>query len=270
MKLVMRDTACRLVAGAAALAVCSVGFGQNEAKGGLAESFLLPRNPGTGQIEWIGAGIIWLLVVLSVVSIGWLVVMAWSNRRREIVPDALWEQFDELVRARKFQSVYDLARKDHSDMARILRVALAESTHGYSAMIRAAEQSCEQLAVARLRRIEPLNIIGSVSPMIGLFGTVYGMIVAFREIVAAGGTPDPVALAAGIGTALTTTFWGLVVAIPALSGYAFIRNRIDGLTVEAAAVAEHIIGTLRPNPNQTTLAQPSGPKRGKARAEQSA
>jgi len=93
--------------------------------------------------------------------------------------------------------------------------------------------------------IEPLNIIGNVAPMIGLFGTVYGMILAFREIVVAGGSPDPVELAAGIGTALTTTFWGLVVAIPALAGYALLRTRLDGLTAEAARSAEELVGRLR-------------------------
>ncbi len=242
------------------LLVCASGALAGEQGGGIMDAFLLPRNPSSGDIAWIGVGLIWLLIVLSVASLGWIAAMAWANRRREIVPDELWRKIDELVHERKFQEVYDLAKDEQSDMARILTVALAESAHGYGAMIRAAEQSCEQLAVGRLRRIEPLNIVGSVSPMIGLFGTVYGMIIAFREIVAAGGTPDPVGLASGIGTALTTTFWGLVVAIPALAGYALIRNRIDGLTIEAAAVAEHIIGMLRPTPT-TTPSQPSAADR---------
>ena len=97
----------------------------------------------------------------------------------------------------------------------------------------------------RLRAIEPLNVVGNVAPMIGLFGTVYGMILAFRQIVLGGGTPDPIALANGIGTALVTTFWGLIVAIPALSGYALLRNKIDGLTSEATRAVEEVIGLLR-------------------------
>jgi biopolymer transport protein ExbB len=231
----------------------------SSAEGSIVDAFLLPRNPVSGDVAWIGAGLIWLLIALSVASLGWIGAMAWANRRKEIVPDDLWASIDELVRERKFQEVYDLAKLHQSDMARILTVALAESAHGYGAMVRAAEQSCEQLAIGRLRRIEPLNIVGSVAPMIGLFGTVYGMIIAFQEIVAAGGTPDPVGLASGIGTALTTTFWGLVVAIPALAGYALIRNKIDGLTIEAAASAEHIIGLLRPTPaHPPTAAQESG------------
>ena len=112
--------------------------------------------------------------------------------------------------------------------------------------MRSLEQTADELATARMRRIELLNVVGQVSPMIGLFGTVYGMILAFGAIVASGGSADPVALAGGIGTALTTTFWGLVVAIPALSGYAILRNKIDELTVEATIVGEEILNNFRP------------------------
>ena len=119
-------------------------------------------------------------------------------------------------------------------------------------MMRALEQTAEELATSRMRRIELLNVIGQVSPMIGLFGTVYGMILAFGAIVASGGSADPVALAGGIGTALTTTFWGLVVAIPALSGYAVLRNRIDEFTVEATIIAEEVLNNFRPRKSSST------------------
>ena len=65
-------------------------------------------------------------------------------------------------------------------------------------------------------------------------------------VVASGGAADPVMLAGGIGTALTTTFWGLVVAIPALAGYALLRNRIDELTIEATLQAEEFVAPFRP------------------------
>jgi len=117
-------------------------------------------------------------------------------------------------------------------------------------MLRALARASEEYTADRLRRVEVLNVIGGVAPMVGLFGTVYGMILAFREIVAAGGSPDPVGLAAGIGTALTTTFWGLVVAIPALAGYALIRNTIDSLTSEATLEAEDLINRYQPGSRQ--------------------
>jgi biopolymer transport protein ExbB len=69
--------------------------------------------------------------------------------------------------------------------------------------------------------------------MIGLFGTVYGMIVAFQAVAASGGQADPALLAGGIGTALVTTFWGLIVAVPALLAYALLRNRVDAVLADA-------------------------------------
>ena len=91
-----------------------------------------------------------------------------------------------------------------------------------------------------------MNLIGNIGPMLGLLGTVWGMITVFFEIVAAGGMPDVGMLAEGIGTALVTTLLGLSVAIPALAVYAIMRNRIDGVTAEAMVAAQEMIGVFRP------------------------
>ncbi len=109
----------------------------------------------------------------------------------------------------------------------------------------AAATSADEAVVRRLRRIEVLNVFGQVAPMVGLFGTVYGMIVAFFTIARMGGTADPVALAGGIGTALVTTFWGLLIGIPALAAFAMVRNRIDAAGAEAAREAERTVARLR-------------------------
>jgi biopolymer transport protein ExbB len=123
-------------------------------------------------------------------------------------------------------------------------------------MLRAAESAADELVVARLRRIEVLNVFGQVAPMIGLFGTVYGMIVAFFTIARMGGTADPVALAGGIGTALVTTFWGLLIAIPALGSFAVVRNRIDAAGAAAAREVERTIARFRPSGEHAPAAQP--------------
>jgi biopolymer transport protein ExbB len=90
--------------------------------------------------------------------------------------------------------------------------------------------------------------------MIGLFGTVYGMILAFHAIVMTGGNADPILLAGGISTALTTTFWGLIVAIPALAGYAIVRNRIDEFTADATLRAEELLNEFRPRSGSASRA----------------
>jgi biopolymer transport protein ExbB len=82
--------------------------------------------------------------------------------------------------------------------------------------------------------------------MIGLFGTIYGMIVAFQGVAATGGAADPGILAGGIGTALITTFWGLLIAIPALSAYALVRNAAIAVSDEALAAVDEMVSLLRP------------------------
>ena len=213
-----------------------------------AEAFFVSRR-NDGSIELIGSGVTWLLLTLSVCAIGLMIHLALSNRRSTVLPNETLNTVRKLIKRKQFQAAIDIVAKDKSFVSHILHAAFKEAKFGFPAMMKALEQTADERATARLRRIELLNVVGQVSPMIGLFGTVYGMIIAFGAIVAAGGSADPVALAGGIGTALTTTFWGLVVAIPALAGYAVLRNRIDALTIEATIEAEHILHLFRPKNN---------------------
>lgn len=235
--------------------------------GSFAEAFFISRKivPGSEEkrIEILGSLIIWFLLLLSVLSIGLIGYMAATNQRKSLLPAGVVEEVKKLLTDGKYREAMDLTEREQSFFSHVLHAALREAGHGFAVMARSLEQTAEELTTDRLRRIEYLNVLGQVSPMIGLFGTVYGMILAFQAIVVAGGNADPVLLAGGIGTALTTTFWGLVVAIPALAGYAIVRNKIDALTAEATLLAEEMIGQFRPKPAAAESKQhdASGPKR---------
>jgi len=108
------------------------------------------------------------------------------------------------------------------------------------------EEAADERTTTLLRQIEWLNLIGNISPMLGLLGTVWGMIRAFFSIVQTGGTPKPEDLAGDIGIALVTTLLGLAIAIPALAVYAVMRNRIDSLSTEALVASSELISTFRP------------------------
>ncbi|MFG0253111.1 MAG: MotA/TolQ/ExbB proton channel family protein [Phycisphaerales bacterium JB038] len=221
-----------------------------------ASAFFVSRNTTLGpegkevtSIQWLGSLLIWGLMGLSIVSLGLIGSIAWNQRRSKIVPAPVVEAERERLKQGRYQEMLDQAAAGSAYFTTVLRAALLEAPHGYPAMVRSLEQTADAETTRRLRLIEPLHVLGNVAPMVGLFGTVYGMILAFQTIVAAGGTPSPKMLAAGIGTALTTTFWGLIVAIPALSGYALLRNKIDALTSEADAIAEEIVTHFRPGLN---------------------
>lgn len=230
--------------------------------GSFAEAFFIARKtvPGSAErrVELLGSAIIWLLLLLSMLSIGLIGYVSVRNRREDILPEGAVEQIKSALAREQYKDAIRIADDDASDFGRIMHSALREASHGFGAMMFGLQQASEELATRRLRRIELLNVLGQVSPMIGLFGTVYGMILAFRSIVAAGGNADPVLLAGGIGTALTTTFWGLVVAIPALAGYAVVRNKIESLSAEATLAAVELINEFRPRKTATSPAGVAG------------
>jgi biopolymer transport protein ExbB len=219
-----------------------------EAAGGgrvaMGEIFFMQRHPSTKRVEWIGSAIIWGLIILSGTSVAIMGARVWDNRRGGMVPDDLIARGDSLLKDGRLDEFLGFVRNDESDFARAFEAGLSRRGAGEEAVAIAVEEVTNTASAKRLRRIEALNIIGNVGPMIGLFGTVYGMILVFRAIVAAGGAPDPSNLAAGIGTKLVGTFWGLIVAIPALSAYALLRNRIEGFSAEAAEHAKRLVGML--------------------------
>lgn len=219
--------------------------------GSFASAFFVSRrmslDGGEPELELLGSAIIWLLLLLSVAGIGYAGTLAAANRREIIMPERLSAGVTDLMRTGRYREAINAAESDGSFYGQVLAAGLREANHGWEAMVHGLEQRAEELVADRQRRIEILNVLGQVSPMMGLFGTVYGMILAFQAIVAAGGAADPVLLAGGIGTALTTTFWGLVVAIPALTGYAIVRSLMDARTAAAVLAAEELIGRFRPS-----------------------
>lgn len=170
---------------------------------------------------------------MSMISIGLITAALISHRRKIIMPAATADSF---LRAGSMNDARSVVAADGSDFARMAKAAIDTLPLGRSGAVDAAEQTAEECAARRFRSIESLNVLAQISPMIGLFGTVYGMIVAFQTVSASGGQADPALLAGGIGTALVTTFWGLIVAIPALLAYAMVRNWIDALMAEALEV----------------------------------
>ena len=199
---------------------------------------------GGGPIGWLLWGInflTWVLIIKFLVEI----------RRETILPELTRGQIEELFEARQYRDVLEVTEHDPSFLAHIVHSSLAQANYGYAAMERSMEEAAEERTTKMLRGIEWLSLIGNIGPMLGLMGTVWGMILAFQEIVAAGGTPKPADLAGSISIALVTTLLGLVVAVPALSGYAVLRNRIDATCSEALVVSQDFISTFRPAPKRS-------------------
>ena len=188
----------------------------------------------------------YLIIIISILALGLAIDNFASIRRTRIMPEADINQLKKLIDNGELDQVTQLDDKNGSYLLRVTVAGVHEAHMGYDSMIKAMEDTAEALASSIARRTEHLNVIGSISPMLGLLGTVIGMLQVFNEIAITPGAIEPRQLAEGIFQALVTTCLGLTVAIPALYGYAIFRNRVDELTGEAALAAEQLISSFKP------------------------
>lgn len=211
-----------------------------------------------------GGWIAYIIIMLSVVAMALTIEHCISIRRATIVPAEAAARVQQLIEEKEYLDAIRFTAEDPSMMGYVLNAGLLDASNGFAAMERAVEESLDERSARLFRKIEFLNIIGNVSPMIGLFGTVYGMILLFAEIHAAGALPGARVVADRMAIALITTFWGLAVAIPSLSVYAIFRNRIDVLSAECALIVDRILSVFGPTGaapiHSTTVSTPDSPQ----------
>lgn len=197
---------------------------------------------------WPGGGpVSVLLIVVDVVSWAFIIQYVITVRRINIMPDPVREQIRAMFDLKQYRQAIEFTAFEPSMLSHIIHASLNEAAHGYASMERALDEATEARTAKLVRKIEVLNVLGNIGPMVGLLGTVLGIVMAFNDIVSMGGIPEPAYLADSIGVALVATFWGLMVAIPALVVYALLRNRIEGLAAETALTAEELISAFRPS-----------------------
>ena len=141
-----------------------------------------------------------------------------AARREVILPSQLIEGFEAQLNAKKYQEAYELAKNDESFLGKVLSAGLARLSSGYPQAIEAMQEVGEEENMRLEHRLSYLALIGTISPMFGLLGTVDGMVQAFEVIAHSTVSPKPAELAEGIATALVTTLVGLWLAIPAICG----------------------------------------------------
>lgn len=206
-----------------------------------------------------GGKITLVLIGLSIISIYLTIEHSLSIRRATIIPPAAASHIQKLLDDRKYLEAVKFSAEDPSMFGYVLNAGLTDASSGYVAMERAVQEALEDRAARLFRKIEYINVIGNVSPMIGLFGTVYGMILLFAGIHASGTIPPPAKIAEDISIALVTTFWGLAVAIPSLSVFAIFRNRIDVLTADCALTVDRMLRVFRPGAQPAPSSMPAAP-----------
>ncbi len=225
------------------------------------DSAPIPQEPVTqpgffSVREFLAAGgvIGFVILVFSFLMLALIIDAAMTTRRSQMIPPSLAESVHRLIAERKRREAVELCRQSPGFLAVILEAGLAEmSSSSWPPIEKAMEDSAVEQGARCSRRVEYLAIISTLAPMLGLMGTVWGMIVAFMEFELKA-NPQISELAPGIYKALVTTLLGLGVAIPATAALAFFRSRIEDLTAEATLLADRVFAdyrrTLQHNPSQ--------------------
>jgi biopolymer transport protein ExbB len=177
-------------------------------------------------------GIVMLPIILcSIMAVAITLERLWTLRGQRVVPEELTDKVWQWVENRSITDKQITALQLHSPLGRVLAAGLSNRHRDRLVMMEAIEDAGRHVMHDLERYLNPLATIASISPLLGLLGTVMGMIRTFRAITISG-IGDPAALAGGIAEALVTTAGGLIVAIPALVSYRYLRGRVDALVID--------------------------------------
>ena len=179
----------------------------------------------------------YVIILLSVAGLALMIEHAVSLRREKLIPPYILSELEGLFDEEEYEEAMDLCDQEDSMLCRVVGAGLAKIGGGYAQMKEAVDEVSEEEATNLTQKISYLSLISGIAPMLGLLGTVAGMIEAFNTIAVQRGATNPSDLAESISKALITTFLGLVVAIPTTAGYMFFRNEVE-LMLELAGFRE--------------------------------
>lgn len=205
------------------------------------------------------------IVLCSIIAMAIIGERLWALRSEKITPTNLVSQVWGWIKAGQLNAKRIKELKSNSPLGRVLAVGLVNSKHGRDIM----KESIEEVATHEIHEMEKflssLGTIAAISPLLGLLGTVVGMIDVFSTIVLQG-TGNAAVLAGGISKALVTTAAGLFVAIPALFFHRFLTRRVDELTVFMEQEAIKLVDVMHGDRESDSETTPSAPAAGKPSA----
>ena len=190
---------------------------------------------------WIGFAILFL----SFVSLALIIEHVVNIKRDKIVPPQLIDEIEGMFENEEYQEALELCEAEPNFLTNVLAAGLPKINAGFETLRAGMDEMAEEETIKLQQKIGYLSLIGNIAPMMGLFGTVSGMIEAFQTIASMGAAVSPADLADGISKALVTTFLGLFVAIPAMIAYFFFRNKVVRVTLELGAIADDLVERFR-------------------------
>jgi biopolymer transport protein ExbB len=186
-----------------------------------------------------------VIILCSVAGVALIIQGFIKVRRPVMMPESSSNHIRELIGGRQFKELIEFTETDPSFVSKSLNPALKRAP-SFSAMKEAMETAVAEQTAEQFRKIEYLNILGNLGPLLGLLGTVVGMIDSFSQVYVNYGKTDADILSLGIAKALAHTFMGLALAIPCLAAFGTLRTMVDRLTVQGALQAEELLLMIKP------------------------
>jgi biopolymer transport protein ExbB len=197
-----------------------------------------------------GGAIGYVIIGISVVGLALIIEHAISVSRDKLAPPDVIETIESHLESNDVQGAYEFCEQNPNYLTNVMVAALPKVNHGFESMEQAASDVGEEEAIKLHAKISWLSLIGNIAPLLGLLGTVSGMLNAF-QVIETNPNPNPALLAKGIKEALVTTMLGLIVAVPVMVGFFFFRNRVVRIVLEITAIAEDMLDRFRPqSPSQ--------------------
>jgi biopolymer transport protein ExbB len=187
-------------------------------------------------------------LLMSIGLVAMIVLYAMQVGRKEFMPLDFLDSMENLTKEKKYQEAYDLAKGNNSLVARLVTagvVRLQTSGGQYQQAIEAMQEVGEDEGMKFDHRLSYLAMLANIATMVGLLGTVWGMVAAFMVIAQSDTSPKPSELATGVSQALVTTVWGLMQAIPAIVAHTIIKNRISRMMLETGIASERILSRFQ-------------------------
>lgn len=188
-----------------------------------------------------------LLLAISIALVTVIVLLAMDLRLATSIPPTFVEEFTDTVNKRKFKEAFELARGDNSFLGRVLAAGMSRLQYGLDDAREAALNTVESIKAGKEQLIAYLATAGTLGPMIGLVGTVFGMIQSFMVLSVPGSTPKPEDLARGISHALVVTLLGIGLSVPAIFCHAFFRNRLIRIAMDTSNIADDLLTQMYHN-----------------------
>jgi biopolymer transport protein ExbB len=191
-----------------------------------------------------GGVFMWPLLVCSIVAVTTIILRTIALREKNVIPLVVESELERLVPGGSAERLGRVVHHDPSSLARIVRVALAHLRWPRADNVEAVQTRARHEMVRLERGLVVLEVITGIAPLIGLIGTVSGLIHVFASLGLSAGAGDAKRIALGISEALTCTIFGLGIAVPSLVAFVYFSKKVEVMSVEMESLVTDLLSKL--------------------------